>query len=220
MTLPSPATARPRWPAAVQLDAAQQLMAVQTRYALRGVGMAQAALAGARHLDTLRHYPARDVIDAGGAGQFYYHAHDRALQGDGEHGHFHLFSNRQRGAPARHLVALSLDARGWPLRWFCTNRWVTGGPWTGAAATLTGLRRFRPAARGRLAPVARWLGALVLLYDAELAHLLQRRDQALAQLTRTRPPEDVFEDRSLDLLAVQPLALAQRLQALADAAAP
>jgi hypothetical protein len=32
-----------------------------------------------------------------------------------------------------HLVALSLDARGLPLRWFVTNRWVTGGQWADAA---------------------------------------------------------------------------------------
>jgi hypothetical protein len=201
-------------------DAAQQLIEAQTGRARRGMGMAQAALAGAHVFRPLQHYPAGDVRDAHGAGQFYYHAHTRQQDSAGEHGHFHLFCNRRPQAPARHLVALSLDARGWPLRWFCTNRWVTGGPWTHAADTLTALRRFRPVARGRLAPVARWLAALVQVYEADLGLLLQARDQALARLGQERGRFEVWEDRRLDVLAEWPIALAERLQALAQTDTP
>ena len=90
------------------------------------------------------HYPKGDVYDWETHAQYYYHAHP-AEERSGEHGHFHCFL-RPKGMPPGvkpaalpdtvapgdpndalcHLVAISMDRAGFPIRLFTTNRWVTG----------------------------------------------------------------------------------------------
>ena len=200
--------------------AAQRAVAVQTRYARAGLGLAQAALAGACGLNTLRHYPAGDVIDPHNRSQFYYHAHGSRRRPTLEHGHFHLFvrqpANGDQASTFFHLVALSLDAQGWPLRWFTTNRWVTGETWVPAETAIAALPGFRPATKGRLAPVAVWLGAMVALYADTITALLRRRDRMVARrLHAGIGAEALFEDRQLDVITETQVSLPRRLQQLA-----
>lgn len=198
---------------------AEVALRVPLAYAQRGMSLAQAALAGARRFEELRHYPARDVVDATHGTRFYYHAHGGAQRwGAGappEHGHFHLFWDGPEPGAHVHVAALALDARGQPLRWFTTNRWVTAGRWAPAAELIARLPAFRLAARGgRLAPLARWLTAMVQLFADELAALLRARDVALEPHLRRRPAEQVWEDRTLEVLSATDAALAPRLRRL------
>lgn len=193
---------------------AQVALAVPLRYAQAGTSLAHAALAGAQRFEVSRHYPAADVVDEAAGYSFYYHAH---RLDDVEHGHFHLF--RRGAGPGRytHLAALSLDTGGQPLRWFTTNRWVTGERWRQAAQLLPALKAFRLRTHGRMAPVATWLGAMVALFADELAALIRARDAALAPRLegRTRREADgVFEDRSLDVLSECPAQLAPKIYQL------
>lgn len=200
-------------------DWAEVALRVPLAYARRGVSLAQAALAGARRFEELRHYPARDVVDAVHGTRFYYHAHGGSQRWPGqtppEHGHFHLFWDGPETGQHVHLVALALDARGQPLRWFTTNRWVTAGRWCPADELIARLPQFRVALRGgRLAPLARWLTAMVQLFADELAQLLRARDAALRPLLRRRSAEAVLEDRRLEVLSHTDAALAPRLRRL------
>jgi len=88
------------------------------------------------------HYPSGDVHDKDTHSQYFYHAH-RGLSG--ENGHFHTFL-RAKGMPDHvspepydgdaevpegddalsHIIAISMDPRGYPIGLFSTNRWVTG----------------------------------------------------------------------------------------------
>lgn len=207
-----------------ELIAAQTALAVQLRYARAGISLAQAALAGAHECVELRHYPAGDVIDTASGTQFYYHAHGSSRRPADEHGHFHLFLREPGTAatrdPARfsHVVALSLDARGLPLRWFCVNRWVSGEQWRSAESLIDDLPRLHPRARGRLAPVAQWLDALLRLDATRIATLLRRRDAVIARQLARRDAESVFEDRRLDVLTECAISLPQRLARLAGSA--
>lgn len=181
-------------------QAALDAVGIPLRYAQRGVGMAQLALAGARHFETWRHYPQGDAHDRVHGTQFYYHAHGSRRTRADEHGHFHLFV---RPAPERfhHLAALSLDGLGRPLRWFTTNGWVTGEQYRDAAQLLPLLDGFSLTCRGRLAPLAAWLQSLVRLYRAPLSRLLVRRDAMLWRHARGRELEAVLQDRRLDVLS-------------------
>jgi hypothetical protein len=202
-------------PRATLLEAARQVVDVQSRYARAGVAMSQAALAGARAFETLRHYPAGDVRDRESGSQFYYHGHGSSRVPADEHGHFHLFVRRE--APGRffHLCALSLDAQGWPLRWFTTNRWVTGEDWVDADTAIAALPSFRPRAHGRLAPVATWLGAMLALHADDVAALLRRRDAAVTRHLARVPAETFFEDRRHDVLTETRVSLPRRLSQVA-----
>ena len=97
------------------------------------------------------HYPKGDVYDWKTHSQYYFHAHPPSESRFPEHGHFHTFL-RPKGMPIgvkpapvdgfampedpndalSHLVAISVDEDGQPLRLFTTNRWVTGEVWYNA----------------------------------------------------------------------------------------
>lgn len=196
--------------AAAALDAIE----IPLAYARRGLGMAQVALAGAERFERWRHYPAGDLRDAAHASQCYYHAHDSRRSHRDEHGHFHLFVRAPDGTGFHHLAALSLDALGQPLRWFTTNRWVTGERYADAAALQSLLDGFELQTRGRLAPLARWLQALVCLYRPQLAALLQRRDAMLQCRAARQGWEPVLEDRSLDVLSQSQVCVPTRIAQL------
>lgn len=187
---------------------AQVALSELLRYAQAGTSLAQAALAGAGNFELLRHYPERDVVDPVAQTRFYYHAHRR---NDPEHGHFHLFVEGPKPGDFAHLAALSLDVRGQPVRWFTTNRWVTAERWRPADDMLPALRRFAVHARGRMAPVARWLTAMVRLYGDDIAVLLQARDARLAPLMAREGRDTVFENRELEVLSECPAQLPLKL---------
>ena len=99
------------------------------------------------------HYPAGDVYDRDSGAQYYFHAHppeDRANAWGAEQGHFHSFLRPEGLAgPATHLIALSMNGCGDPVRLFTTNAWLTNM-----------LRLFRPGIedllRRRDAALADW----------------------------------------------------------------
>lgn len=195
-------------------EAALAAVEIPLRYARRGLGMAQLAQAGAARFEPWRHYPRGDARDGLHGTQFYYHAHGSRRTLAAEHGHFHLFVRPDAGG-FHHLAALSLDALGRPLRWFTTNRWVTGEQYRDAAALAPLLDAFTLRCTGRLAPLAAWLQALVHLYRPQLGLLLRRRDAMLARHVGGRDLDSVLEDRRLDVLSQTRIDLPARIAQIA-----
>lgn len=183
--------------------AASQLIAVQSGYAARGITLGQAALCGARDFAEWVHYPAHDCTDPDTGCEFYYHAHDRGEMLAEEHGHFHVFQ-RHTGKPDRffHVIGISLDFRGLPINLFTTNAWVTGESMAPAPKVAKAARQFCVRARGRMAPIARWLTALLAIYAAEIAELAHQRDHKLNRLGHSgRTRKDILQDRRVRVLS-------------------
>lgn len=195
-------------------QAAEVAVAVPLRYSAAGRSLAWAALAGARQFESLQHYPRRDVVDRSRRTRFYYHAHGADRWEQPEHGHFHLFVDGDGPGQHTHLAALSLDAQGLPLRWFATNGWVTGEPCRPAAHAIGLLRSFVVQTSGPLAPVARWLSAMVTLFRSELEPMLEARDEALRHLAGSSPLAKTWDDRRHEVLASCSAQLPQRLTQL------
>lgn len=200
----------------ILISAARTAAEIQLAYAAKGTSLAQAALAGAHTCREFQHYPAKDASDPGARSRFYYHAHTSLRYPREEHGHFHLFQYGVSGKTDDfyHLIALSLDARGNPLRWFSTNRWVTGERWQSAGEMTAGLLDYRIQQRGRLAPVARWLSAMVCLFSADIATVLQERDLSISGRIANIGQEAALEDRSLDVISECSASLTERLREL------
>ncbi len=159
------------------------------------------------------HYPAGDEVDPNSGYRYYYHSHEGRPWNHLEHGHFHLFHETEAGF--HHLVAISVDDRGLPVRLFTTNRWVTGEKWLAAAPVLRRLNAFAMAEAGPLAPVNRWVNAMVHLFHPQLDALIHARDERLArEVTRGRDPERFLEDRRTHILSQTPLSLMERLDAI------
>ncbi len=149
-------------------------------------------------------YPPDDLRFAGDDWRAFYHCHDSPERPEEEHGHFHLFP-RAEDATWAHVVGLSMNCLGQPLRWFAVNRWVTGGPWLRAAVLEACLENL-PHPDG-MSIVERWLMGMVSVYRPEIRALLHARDRALGTVPRQR-----VEDRSVYVLAEQSVDLRAKLQ--------
>ena len=73
-----------------------------------------------------------------------------------------------------HLVAIAIDWRGEPVRLFTTNRWVTGETWYCADDVIRMLDRFQVSGDMPSAVLNRWIGAMVRLFQPEIAGALSQ----------------------------------------------
>lgn len=157
-------------------------------------------------------YPQPALAFAGGRWRTYYHSHPLTGVEPEEHGHFHLFVQHDEadGEPAwTHLAALAMDRDGQPLRWFATNRWVTGGQWGEHERLLSAVDALAPASEPGV--LQQWLAAMMQLYRTELDTLLCSRDAQLVGRLAACPAEQVLADRSLYELAQSPVDLRLKL---------
>lgn len=161
------------------------------------------------------HYPPGDVYDDESHAQYYYHAHRPDTQ---EHGHFHTFL-RAKAIPAEiapypvscdaerptgddaicHLIAISMDRSGLPIRLFATNRWVTDETFYRAGDVIALLDRFSIDHVHPCLATNQWLTAMVRLFRPQIEELLRARDAKLLGLENANPEADVFEDRDVEV---------------------
>jgi hypothetical protein len=165
------------------------------------------------------HYPDGDVYDHDSHSQFYYHAHP-GEERPGEHGHFHAFL-RPKGMPEgiapadvadfeppedpddalSHLVAISMDPKGFPIKLFTTNRWVTGEVWYTADNVCALLPYFAIDHAQPSWPVNIWITSMLILFRPQIVRLIRARDIAVEKWARRHPAGNVFEDRGLEVTA-------------------
>lgn len=154
-------------------------------------------LRDAANIVSWQHYPEPDVLDPQTGAQWFYHCHDTA--NDDEHGHFHCFV-RPDGAegPIHHLCAVGVDAFGRIRRLFTVNQWVIGDNWLDAEPTVGLLSRFDVQMPRPSYLVNRWLTAIFVAYEPEIAELIRRRDEVLGA---HQPPEGIAvrEDKLLEV---------------------
>lgn len=195
-----------------------------------GLNIVGEVLKGQGEFYELEHYPRDDVFDADTHSQYYYHAH---REGAGEHGHFHTFL-RQPGMPEgilpvshvgeelwptgkdalSHLVAISMDAYGFPIGLFTTNRWVTAETWYKAEDVIAMLDRFNIDHAWPSWPVNIWISAMITLFRPQVEHLLRQRDEAISNWALVHPGVDVFEDRALELTAYLEINVEEQVNAV------
>ena len=181
------------------------------------------------------HYPEGDVYDHESHAQFYYHAHPQELRG-GEHGHFHTFL-RPLGMPQgvapvalpdldapkdendalSHLIAISMDKFGLPIRLFSTNRWVTGETWYRADDVCAMIDRFVIDHAQPSWPVNRWVSGMVQLFHPQIVALIRLRDQRVQEWADTHPDLNVYEDRDLEVTSVVNVSIDAQIEKLQGA---
>jgi hypothetical protein len=163
------------------------------------------------------HYPKGDVYDRVSHSQYFYHAH--SIGGfDPEHGHFHTFM-RAKGMPRgmkpvkrkdrtqwpsgndalSHIIGISMDSKGLPIRLFTTNRWVTGETWYKARDIIKMIPLYSIDHAQPSWPTNRWVNGIVHLFWPQIILLLQARDASFEAWENERPGKDGFEDRDLEI---------------------
>lgn len=176
----------------------------------------------------LQHYPAGDVQDRETHSQYFYHAH-RGLEG--ENGHFHTFL-RAKGMPdsvqpvpydgdaewpkgddaISHIIAISMDPRGYPIGLFSTNRWVTGETYYRAADVISMLDSFEMDMLYPSWPVNIWITSTVRLFRPQIEQLLHERDASIDAWQQAHPDGDTFEDRDLEVTSGLEVTVEQQLE--------
>jgi hypothetical protein len=118
--------------------------------------------------------------------------------------------------PWCHLVAIAMDATGRPLRFFTTNRWVTGETWYPAGDVARMLDRFTLGGMPPAPALNRWIAGMVGLYRPMLADLVARRDAAVMDWRRRRRAKvHVLDDRRLEVTSSLAIDLDAQLAAVA-----
>ena len=174
------------------------------------------------------HCPAGDIFDPDSHAQYYYHAHR-----PGEHGQFHTFL-REQGMPSgvrpaaqseaefmkerddnySHLIAISMDPYGVPIKMFTTNRWVTAENWYAAKSVNRMIDRFKIDHAQPSWPTNRWITAMLRLFRPQIEVLLRERDSAVAKWQKLHTNRDVFEDRELDLPSSMEISVDDQIRAI------
>lgn len=192
--------------------AAESVVECMQTLANRGKNVVTEVLAG-RAAICDEHYPPGDEIDSNSGYRYYYHTHDNRGWQKREHGHFHLF--QENTARFHHMIALSVNEHGLPVRLFTTNRWVTGERWAAANSVCQEARNFHIDESGPFATLNRWLNAMTKLYRPLILQLLHARDarvQTAVQQGRDR--ERFLDDRRIHVLSQSPISLMERLDAV------
>lgn len=193
--------------------AAETMAAIQMDYAAKGLTLAQAVLCGSPNFVEWQHYPRNDLIDAKSGYEFYYHAHSADQIGFEEHGHFHVFKrDLVDQSKFTHLIGISLSQKGMPVRIFTTNQWVTGEQFQWADSVMRDVRDFHIQAKGRMAPIARWLSAFIELFEEDIEQIVLARDLKLASLSEKRALERVLEMKEHHILTQCNINLMGRLE--------
>lgn len=119
-----------------------------------------------------------------------------------------------------HLVAISMDPQGRPIRLFTTNRWVTGEAWYRAEDVARMLERFAINNREPSEPLNRWVGAMFTLFRPQMRALLADRDAAIMNWRRRhRGKIHVFEDRRLEVTSAESIDIEDQVRRI-EAALP
>lgn len=214
-------------------DAGAQILECYRVLRKGGLNIVGEVLRGQGDFYEMEHYPRDDVFDPDTHSQYYYHAH---REGAGEHGHFHTFL-RQPGMPEgmlpvpysgdepwpegkdalSHLIAISMDAYGYPIGLFATNRWVTAEAWYKAEDVIGMLDRFNIDHAWPSWPVNLWISSMLILFRPQIESLLHQRDQVIRERMEAYPGVDVFEDRGLELTGYIPISVEQQIEAIRQA---
>ncbi len=182
-------------------DAAASLLAGIERDTRRARSVLSDLAGRSGSFEIWEHYPVRDAVDPHSGYRFYYHAHARRMRD--EHGHFHVFAQlpARAGQPDHaHLVGISVDARGFPLRVFTTNQWVTAERWLAAVQLVRALDRL-DLTQARPTRVARWVQDTARVFAPQIAAVLQRRDARIAQRAARLGADAARHDRRTHIVS-------------------
>lgn len=155
-------------------------------------------------------YPKGQLQFNGTGWRAYYHTHaahaDSQQLFSAEHGHFHFFVRNDDDTETwSHLVALSMDDFGQPLRWFMVNHWVTGETWLEAKELMTVIEDIPYQQQENV--LEQWLLCMLDVFKTEISGLLLSRDKcANIQNEAQRQNRDIY------LIAEEKIDLQQKLE--------
>lgn len=182
-----------------------------------------------RHVQ-MDHYPKGDRIDKRTGAQYFYHCHREDLDLN-EHGHFHCFLRYKHipqyrkpkpledwkkylDNPMTHLVAISMDRFGQPMRLFTVNRWVTSEIWYDAEHVPSFIKRFQMTLTDNpyWQVLDQWVEGMLKLFLPQITWLHHQRDAAMKHHKLVSPQSNTYEDRDIEVLSEIPIDLKHQIE--------
>ena len=106
---------------------------------------------------------------------------------------------KERDDKLSHLIGISMNRAGYPIRLFTTNRWITADNWYTADDVIEMLDRFEMDLAWPSWPVNIWVTAMLRLFRPQIEELVRGRDVTVAAWRKEHPDGDVYEDRDLEV---------------------
>ena len=220
-----------RWRKATMLEYAQQVLSSQQQMTTaKGKTILHHTLKKNRRHISMNHYPKGDRIDRQTGAQYFYHCHREDMELE-EHGHFHCFMRYPQipkrikptplpdwkaylKNPMTHIIAISMNRYGQPIRLFTVNRWVTDELWYDAEHAPYFCKRFKMTLNDDpyWQILDQWVEGMIHLFAPQIAWLHQQRDIAIARHQSFHPGNNVFVDHTLEELSDIPIDLKSQVQ--------
>lgn len=106
-----------------------------------------------------------------------------------------------------HIIGVSMDRMGKPVRLFTTNRWVTGETWYDAETVCQLVELYSVNHAFPSWPTNLWLNALVYEHRELIKKLVHERDEVIERWQAKFPNQNVFEDRQLEVASSAEIAV-------------
>lgn len=112
-----------------------------------------------------------------------------------------------------HLIAISMDPKGFALGLFTVNRWVTGEAWYAADNVCDMVDSFEIDHAQPSWPVNRWVTGMLRLFSPLVKDLVRDRDRVV-DAWRQNHPGDVFQDKKLEITSQQDVSVDKQVARL------
>jgi hypothetical protein len=113
-----------------------------------------------------------------------------------------------------HLVAVSVDAHGLPVRLFTTSPWTTGEALFAAGDVIRMLDGFELEDARPERPANRWLALVLRLFRPQIEQLLHERDAVIERLGIGPAIHDRRHDRGFEVLSEAAVDLDEQIEAV------
>jgi len=181
----------------------------------------------------MAHYPKGDRIDYNTGAQYFYHCHREDFDRE-EHGHFHCFMRYKKipkrikptplpdwdkniDSPMAHIVAVSMNRYGQPIRLFTVNRWISFETWYDAKYAPEFVKKFKFTIDDEpyWQVLDSWVENMLHLFAPQIAWLNEQRDETIATWQKKYPNSNAYEDHGLEELSEIPINLADQVSWIA-----
>ena len=178
----------------------------------------------------MNHYPKGDRIDRNTGAQYFYHCH-RENKESTEHGHFHCFLRYQHipkrikptplkdwdryiDNPMTHIIAISMNRLGQPIRLFTVNRWITSEIWYDFQHAPNFINRFKMTLDDDpyWLILDQWVEGMLHLFAPQIAWLHEMRDATIAHHQHQHPENNSYEDENIEELSAIAIDLQSQIQ--------
>ena len=217
------------------LDSAQRVLSTQHQMTTtKGKNILHYTLKKNRRHKSMHHYPTGDRIDRKTGAQYFYHCHRENMDRN-EHGHFHCFLRYNHiqkrikptplpdwkiylDNPMTHIICISMDLYGQPIRLFTVNRWVTSEIWYDAEYAPSFIKRFKMNLTDDpyWQILDQWVESMLHLFSPQITWLHHQRDAAIAHHQLLNPDSNIYEDHTIEELSEISIDLKTQIQWIID----